>query len=88
MEPFAPSLLDEAGAGGGDEEVDDTEEHRGDTPFQSGSGAEPVEENVGGHPAAQEDAGVDAGVPEPVQEHDVGLTFARRTIAVWLVLSG
>src|SRR5690606_36130059 len=88
VEPFAPALLDEPGAGDCDQQVDDAEEHRGDSPFEAASGAQLVEEDVGGHPAAQEHAGVDAGVPESVQEHDVGLTFARRTIAVWLVLSG
>lgn len=88
VEPFAPALLNEPNAGDCDQQVDDAEEHGGDPPFETAPGAQLVEKDVRRHPPAEEDAGVDAGVPKPVQEHDVGLTFARRTIAVWLVLSG
>lgn len=47
-------------------QLDDAEEHRGNSPFEAASSAQLVEEDVGGHPAAQDATGVDAGVPESV----------------------
>lgn len=88
VEPFAPPLVDESGADGCGEDAGGSKEHEGDAPAEVLSVTEPVEDAVGGHPVAQEDAGVGAGIPDSVQEHEVGLAFARRTIAVWLVLSG
>jgi len=73
VDPLGPSVADESDADCGGEEVGGSEEHRGDAPLQSASGADLVKEDVGRHDPSEEDAGFDAEVPEG-DEHG-GLTF-------------
>ena len=69
--PISPgAVCDEVGADARCEQVGHGEEHRReDAPFESSPGADGVEEDVGGHVAAQECAGVDAEGPE-LADHD------------------
>ncbi len=48
VEPLAPALLNESGAGDCNQHVDDAEEHRGYSPFEAASGAQLVEEMLVG----------------------------------------
>lgn len=69
VEPSGVAVCDEGREGTRCQEVGHGEEHRGDAPFESSSRSDGVEENVGGHVAAQECAGVDAEGPE-LADHD------------------
>ena len=64
-----PASVDERDAGRRDEQVGETEPHRGDAPLEAASGAELVEQDVGGHPTAQNGAGLGAECPEGADEH-------------------
>ena len=69
MEPSGSAIGDEGGEGARGQEVGHGDEHRGYAPFESSADADGVEEDVGGHVAAQECAGVDAEGPE-LADHD------------------
>lgn len=69
VEPSGSVVCDEGREGTRRQEVGHGEEHGGDAPFQSSAGADGVEEDVAGHVAAQECAGVDAEGPE-LTDHD------------------
>lgn len=64
MQPAGGIPLNEGRAPVGDGEVADREQHLGHTQAQSTPGAQGVEQDVGGHPDAQECADVDAEVPD------------------------
>lgn len=69
VQPSRCAVVDEVRADARGEEVRRGEEHRGYAPFESSAGSDGVEEDVGGHVAAQECAGVDAEGPE-LADHD------------------
>lgn len=48
MEPAGATLVDDRGADRGDVEAGHGQEHRGDAPFESASGADGVGQQVGG----------------------------------------
>lgn len=77
VQPSRHASLDEIPEDGCGEEIRDGEEHRGDSPFEAASGADGVEEPVGGHVASQEVAGVDAEGPDE-SEHGGVLSWSRR----------
>lgn len=72
FEPSVATICDHCGEGARCQEVGRGEEHCGYTPLEASAGADGVEEDVGGHVAAQECAGVDAEDPElAVKSFDV-----------------
>ena len=68
-EPARAAARERVGADARGQQVRRSEEHRGCAPFESSPGADGVEEDVGGHVAAQECAGVDAEGPK-LADHD------------------
>lgn len=80
VEPPGSAICDEGGEGARGQEVRHGEEHRGYAPFESSAGADGVEEDFGGHVAAQECAGVDAEGPELADHNGGFLSHARRIV--------
>lgn len=64
VEPAGAAVGDEVGADARCEQVGRGQEHRWDAPAQAVAGADRIEQDVGGHAAPQEVAGVDARRPE------------------------
>lgn len=87
IEPTWGAIGDEGGADARRQQVGRGEEHRGDTPLQASPCADGIEEDVGGHVAAQECAGVDAEDPELADHDGVPLTGTtdcrRRCVCEW-----
>lgn len=78
VEAFVPAVPDKGDAHRGGEDVSAAEdEHCGDAPFEAWAGADLVEEDVRGHPAAQESTGVDAVVPESMEERHGGVSLSH-----------
>lgn len=69
VQPSRRAVINEARADARGDQVRRSEEHRGYAPLEASPGADGVEEDVGGHVAAQECAGVDAEGPE-LADHD------------------
>lgn len=69
VQPSRCAVVDEVRADARGDQVGHREKHRGYTPFESSPGTDGVEEDVGGHVAAQECAGVGTEGPE-LADHD------------------